>query len=105
MEDFQSKYSGEQVEEMLDQIASGEIGGIVSETDPIFSASPAASITEAKKAEWDAKQDNISDLDVIREGAGLGTTALQSIPAEYVTETELNAAIAAAITQTLNTAV
>lgn len=27
MEDFQSKYSGEQVEEMLDQIASGEIGG------------------------------------------------------------------------------
>lgn len=27
MEDFQSKYSGEQIEEMLDQIASGEIGG------------------------------------------------------------------------------
>jgi hypothetical protein len=27
MEDFQSKYSGEQVEEMLDQIANGEMGG------------------------------------------------------------------------------
>lgn len=27
MEDFNSKYSGEQVEEMLDQIANGEIGG------------------------------------------------------------------------------
>jgi hypothetical protein len=27
MEDFQSKYSGEQVEEFLDQIANGEIGG------------------------------------------------------------------------------
>lgn len=26
------------------------------ETDPVFSASPAASITEEKKAEWDAKQ-------------------------------------------------
>ena len=93
MEDFQSKYNGPQVEEMLDQIARGEAGGggggITVETDPIFSASPAASITEAKKAEWDAKQDKISDLDVIREGAGLGTTALQFVPAEYVTETEL----------------
>ena len=56
MEDFQSKYSGEQVEEMLDQIASGKIGGgIETETDPIFSVSPAASITEAKKTEWDNK--------------------------------------------------
>ena len=37
------------------------------------------------------KQDIISDLDTIRQGAELGATALQSIPAEYVTETELNA--------------
>lgn len=59
MEDFQSKYSGEQVEEMLDQIANGEAGGggIETETDPIFSASPAASITEEKKSEWDDKVD------------------------------------------------
>lgn len=28
MEDFQSKYSGEQVEGFLDQIANGEIGGV-----------------------------------------------------------------------------
>lgn len=59
MEDFQSKYSGEQVEEFLDQIANGEAGGsgggITVETDPVFSASPAASITEEKKEEWDAK--------------------------------------------------
>lgn len=61
MEDFQSKYSGEQVEEMLDQIANGEIGGgIETEADPIFSASPAASITEEKKAEWDNKVDKVS---------------------------------------------
>lgn len=53
---YNSKYSGEQVEGMLDRIANGEIGGgIKTETDPIFSASPAASITEAKKAEWDNK--------------------------------------------------
>ena len=30
-------------------------GGITVETDPVFSASPAASITEEKKAEWDNK--------------------------------------------------
>ena len=37
------------------------------------------------------KQDIITDLAEIRAGAVLGKTALQSIPAEYVTETELNA--------------
>lgn len=68
MADYNSKYTGEQVEEMLDQIANGEIGGggVTIETDPIFSASPAASITEAKKAEWDNKVDNVS-------GKGLST--------------------------------
>lgn len=59
MEDFNSKYTGEQVEQLLDQVANGGSGGggggIAVETDPVFSASPAASITEAKKAEWDAK--------------------------------------------------
>lgn len=64
MEDFQSKYSGEQVEAILDSVANGEAGGggggITVETDPIFSASPAASITDAKKAEWDNKVDKVS---------------------------------------------
>lgn len=87
MEDYQSKYTGEEVEEMLDQIANGEIGGgITAETDPIFSASPAASITDAKKAEWDGKQDAIADLATIREGASKGATALQSVPSEYGTK-------------------
>ena len=36
------------------------------------------------------KQDVIKDLDIIRSGAALGATALQSVPAEYITETELN---------------
>ena len=87
MEDFNSKYTGAEVEEMLDQIANGEIGGgITAETDPIFSASPAASITDAKKAEWDGKQDAIADLATIREGASKGATALQSVPSEYGTK-------------------
>lgn len=37
------------------------------------------------------KQDNIVDLDTIRANAALGATALQTIPDEYVTETELEA--------------
>ena len=36
-----------------------------------------------------SKQDIISDLDTIRSNAELGSTALQSVPEEYVTETEL----------------
>lgn len=80
MEDFNSKYSGEQVEALLDQVANGEVGGgggISAESDPIFSASPAASITEADKIQWSGKQDAIADLADIREGAAMGATALQ----------------------------
>lgn len=36
------------------------------------------------------KQDVISDLETIRSGAAAGANALQSVPDEYVTETELN---------------
>lgn len=37
------------------------------------------------------KQDKITDLEAIRSGAEKGATALQSVPSEYVTETELTA--------------
>ena len=36
-----------------------------------------------------SKQDKISDLATIRSGAAAGATALQAVPAEYVTESEL----------------
>ena len=51
------------------------------------------------------KQDKIEDLDAIRSDAKKGATALQSIPSEYVTESQLSAAISSAITNTLNTPV
>jgi hypothetical protein len=38
----------------------------------------------------EVKQDKINDLDTIRAGAAKGATALQSVPSEYVTETELS---------------
>ena len=47
-------------------------------------------IEVATKSELATKQDVISDLDSIRTGAAKGATALQSVPSEYVTETELN---------------
>lgn len=58
--DYNSKYSGEQVEALLDQVASGNTGGgggggITVETDPVFSASPASSITNEKMTEWENK--------------------------------------------------
>ena len=40
------------------------------------------------------KQSTITDLDEIRTGAELGKTAIQEIPEEYITETELNDALA-----------
>lgn len=45
--------------------------------------------TEVAEA-LEGKQNTITDLDAIRSGASKGETALQSVPAEYVTETELN---------------
>ena len=56
-------------------------------------------------SELQKKQGTINDLADIRSGAALGKTALQSIPSEYITENELNNAIASAITTTLNTEV
>jgi hypothetical protein len=37
----------------------------------------------------DLKQNVIEDLDSIRSGAAAGATALQTVPSEYITETEL----------------
>lgn len=47
-------------------------------------------VTRALETFDKTKQDTIEDLETIREGASKGATALQSVPAEYVTETELN---------------
>lgn len=56
---------------------TGGGGGITVETDPIFTASPAAGITGNDISKWNGKQDSIGDLSAIREGAALGETALQ----------------------------
>lgn len=109
MAGYDSKYSGLQVEALLDQVASGNAGGgggggITVETDPIFSASPAAGITEKQISDWEGmaealnlldedvaaltdevagKQNEITDLETIRSGAAKGATALQSYTEQY----------------------
>lgn len=49
------------------------------------------------------KQDNISDIETIRQNAALGATALQSIPSDYATTESVQEMINNAITYTLNT--
>lgn len=64
MEDYKSKYSGEQVDALLDQVASGNAGGggggVAVEVDPIFSASAAAGITANDIAGWNNKVDKVN---------------------------------------------
>lgn len=70
-------------------------GGIGEETDPIFSASPAAVITQAIIDYWNAKQEAIGDLGQIRAGAAAGATALQPGALDgYATSDAVNRAIA-----------
>lgn len=78
--DFNSKYSGEQVEALLDQVASGNAGGgggggIAVETDPLFSASPASTITEQKITEWDSKSAQGDKGDKGDTGVGVQSVA------------------------------
>lgn len=89
MADFNSKYTGQEVENLLDQVAKGNTGGggTTTETDPIFSASPAFNITDEDIDSWNGKQDTISDLEEIRSGAEKGATAVQ--PEDIPNEVEL----------------
>lgn len=94
MAGFDSKYSGAQVEALLDQVASGNAGGgggggVAVETDPIFSASPAASITEAKKTEWDNKMDKVTLATVATSGNYNDLSNKPTIPSA-VTETTVS---------------
>jgi hypothetical protein len=64
---YNSKYTGSEVETLLEKA-----GTAIQEHQDIS-----------------GKQDVISDLAAIRDGASKGATALQGVPSEYVTETEL----------------
>lgn len=82
--------NGATVEDVINTLKGGS-GGVTSESDPVFLASPAASITANNILNWNNKQDLITDIETIRAGAGLGSTALQSVPSDYVKREELSA--------------
>ena len=119
MADFNSKDTGEQVDAQLDIVSQGGVGGgggegeVQKTTEAEITAmgftKNLGTITEVKMngvtkgtsgvvdlgtvitehQDISGKQDKITDLDDIRSGAEKGATALQSVPSEYVTESEL----------------
>ena len=74
------------------EIASNKVDDITSNKSSSFKYPSTKAVYDyvAAKSDLNNKQDIITDIDVIRDGASKGATALQAVPAEYVTETELN---------------
>lgn len=135
MADFNSKYTGEQVEALLDIVSQGGVGGgggegeVQKTTEAEITAmgftKNLGTITEVKMngaskgtsgvvdlgtvitshQDISGKQDKITDLETIRSGAAAGATALQAIPEEYATKNDVDTAIASAIINVLNTPV
>lgn len=76
MAGYQSKFKGAEVDGYLEYVKKLKEEGL--------------ELSDyAKKEDLDNKQDAIPDLDAIRSGSKKGATALQFVPSEYVTETEL----------------
>lgn len=81
LQSYTEKYTGTVTGIKLNGVVKSGSGVIdlgtisTTETDPIFSASPAASITEAKKAEWDNKVDKVNGKQLSTEDF---TTALKT---------------------------
>lgn len=68
-------------------IATKGGNGVTDETDPVFSASPAASITEEKKAEWDNKMDKVTLATVATSGSYNDLSNKPTIPSAVTEST------------------
>lgn len=79
---YASQIAGKQnIIEDLDTIREGAAAGataLQTESDPIFTTSPAHGIQNTDISNWNGKQDKINDLTDIREGAALGKTSVQT---------------------------
>ena len=71
------------------QIASKQ--NIITDLDAIRRGAALGETAIQEHQDISGKQDVITDLEDIRSGASLGATALQSVPSEYITESELDA--------------
>lgn len=99
---------GRTVEDAINDMPSGGSDIVVDSelstvsTNPVQNRAitiPLNTLTERIDDLASEKQDVITDLDTIRAGAAKGATALQSVPSEYVTESELTAKGYATTTQ------
>ena len=81
---------------------AGEGGGASYDDTAIWAEVERLEKDKADKTELANKQDTITDLATIREGASKGATALQSVPSTYATKTDVAQAISTAITNELN---
>lgn len=84
----QNKVIKKYIDDAIANVEGGGGGNIVVDTE-ISSTSTNPVQNKVVYSELQKKQGTISDLADIRSGAALGKTALQSVPSEYVTESEL----------------
>ena len=85
----QNKVIKKYIDDAVANIEGGGSGGNIVVDTEMSSTSTNPVQNKVVYSELQKKQDTISDLADIRSGAALGKTALQSVPSEYVTESEL----------------
>lgn len=84
----QNKVIKKYIDDAIANVGGGGGSNIVVDTE-ISSTSTNPVQNKVVYSELQKKQGTITDLADIRSGAALGKTALQSVPSEYVTESEL----------------
>lgn len=83
----QNKVIKKYIDDAIANVGEGSLDIVVDTEMSSTSTNPVQN--KVVYSELQKKQDTISDLADIRSGAALGKTALQSVPSEYVTESEL----------------
>lgn len=74
--EYYSKYTGQELDELLDKIKADNVG-VVDSALSLSSENPV--MNKVVTEELNNKQENIDDLEVIREGAAKGATAIQKV--------------------------
>lgn len=105
-DDTELSNSLEQLQSSLDRLMNGNTTAAINSFNEIITFLNGIEDTQSLQGiiasiqkQIDLKQPLIEDLEKIKRGAGLGSTALQEVPSEYITEEELQAMNFATTTQ------
>lgn len=105
-DDTELSNSLQQLQNNLDRLMNGNTTAAINSFNEIISFLNGIEDTQSLQGiiasiqqQINLKQPLIEDLEKIKRGAGLGSTALQEIPSEYITEEELQAMNFATTTQ------